>query len=287
MQGWYAQIPASPHLRLRITVRGRISYYWVVLPQGWKWSPILAQRISEVLLTDLPVKGIIYDNYLLGGTFDEMELALAEIVFRCQTIGASINYEKSTLEPQKTVSYCGAELNLRSKAYRNTPKWCAKVVEPLELVLSDISLSYNTIFKISGLIGWITNVRRLPFCLFRPILSAMRLIRRRVARGATWDDFLCVSDSWKDSVRTALNIMKINAYVLWSPPPTLVFHILSDASDWGFAWAIITDSSVMACYQQAWEPSDKLRPICEREFIAVSDAQKKILALKCTCIPRQ
>ena len=72
MTSWFGQIPVSHevagHLRVslyRDMKRRGLALCWQVLPQGWSWSPIISQRVSEQLLGGLEPCGILYDNYLL------------------------------------------------------------------------------------------------------------------------------------------------------------------------------------------------------------------------------
>lgn len=272
MVGWFGQIPINTtHLPIAVPkeLSSRTEFLvWCVLPQGWSWSPILAQTFSEALLTGLCVKGIIYDNYLLAGSDEEVERDLAELKRRCALIGAEINIEKSTMSPARIVIHCGAELNMETKAFRNEPKWCTAAEKLLDLATKQHYLSHRSVFHLAGTVNWLLQVRRIPFACFRPVLTAMRVVGRRVGRGRSWNAPFCKNDHLQSALHSALSLVKKNEPINWTPVPGITQYVYSDASDWGMGFVIFTGGKLTTSFTRPWTQEEKTINIADREAIA-------------------
>jgi len=280
MVGWFGQIPMKGrYLRIRLprSMARKEHLVWVVLPQGWKWSPVLAQRISEVILSNLScAKAIIYDNFLLTGPPDILSGQVEELRLRCARIGAKINIQKSTpdLKPAHSCTHCGAELSFNDASFRMEEKWAQKVTPIMEKFGSAEALTFDEVFTAAGLMIWYLNVKRIPLAHYRPVISAMRLIGRRVNRGSPWSSTFTVSPSLRAAFRTIAAALRLNHWTKWTPKCLIKYRIHCDASDIGYSWCVVDSEKreVIVHEMKLFGRDEELTNIADREMKALSEA---------------
>lgn len=282
LSGWYSQIPQGWALS-SITgtiVNGR-HFAHVTVPQGFCEAAAAAQAISIRLCSGIEdnIAGIIYDNFLVCNHSDEL-LAQSTSVLRnnFERCGVVENTEKATVGA--VVEYCGMYIDLQSKYWSVTDSWATKAANVLrDAVALDVWV-YKIAFAVFGICGWFLRVRRQPFCFHRELLSAQRLIGRRVARGGSWSDSFTPSDALRKAVVQLTFTIAVNQLVKWSPgPPRSSCYdtiILSDASKtYGMGIVVLRDGKVIKCYGRKWTSEESKEDIHVLEFMAFIEAKKE------------
>ena len=266
MKGWFGEIPIAGNY-LRISHRGKEIWAWTVLPQGWSWSPCLAQRISEMILSGLSTTGIIYDNFLLCDSLENLQEQVRIFLQRTKRVNAEINMEKSILSPSREVVYCGVSLNLKTRCYRSETKWATKAGKALAALSKCRRVTYEEVYRAAGLANWALTTRRVPFCYHRPILSALRVVGRRLYRGERWTSMFELSDALSASLATIALTLAQNKWQQWQQRGTTLYTLYCDACDSGFAWILFKGDKIVKHWQQQWDRDlrDVLVNIAEKE----------------------
>jgi len=187
----------------------------------------------------------------------------------------TINKEKSQLCPTRFVEHCGAELDCERRAFRNAPKWAREKANFLELAKRR-AWTHQELYVMAGVANWVLNVRRIPFTLFRPILSALRLIGRRLYNGThDWADIFYPSESLKAAFATIRGLLRENSFIVWSRPPAEVrYFIFTDACDasWGYAVFTAPDtsgaSSLIKQHSERFDKEQEQDHISDKETLA-------------------
>ena len=118
------RLPRSRVGELSVCV-GDAQYVWQSLPFGWKYSPLLCQKlVYNVVRTSvwwLPVLFFAYvDDILIVGTRHFVRKAVRRAKHRLQRVGFVIS-PKSVTEPSRDVDLVGKVFDLRSGTLENRP----------------------------------------------------------------------------------------------------------------------------------------------------------------------
>jgi len=163
------------------------------LPMGWKYSPCIAQRGSNVIVNETIVrlkdKGVIdpvgfcwIDNFLFG--FDsESDAIQGALVLRQVADECNLLLDKSHFEVKEVLEALGFLISFRS--VRHSPKFVSKT-----LGVFDSLNSITSFRKLSSFIGqfvWSTYVRRIPLCCFPYLLDLLRSIHICVRTMGDWE----------------------------------------------------------------------------------------------------
>jgi len=303
-RSWYPQIPIAEAVGRRLMIglthklRRRLARHFgipmddlciihLVLAQGWSWAPIAAQTLSEVLLAGLDPAGCIYDNYLLVDSMKQ-PTKVSTFLARTARTKCELNTEKSQMELQPLVSFCGGELDLDRLRHRCDSAWAEKLSAALDSVSDSRDVSYRTAYKLISSSLYFLRLTGEKLCQHRPLLSAMRVIGRRVYRGASWETPWQISPGLRAALRAIGLAAAKNDWKQWVPPPPESFSeyryfLYTDASDWGFGW-VLTDAEghIIEQFQEAWPDNikklvnlDQLH-ISAREMFALVHAAEAI-----------
>jgi hypothetical protein len=278
MTGWFGQIPCLGKW-LRVKVKrspdqpGTV-LVWTVLPQGWSWSPIIAQTISEHLLGDLCVKGIIYDNYLLSGSYDQVLRDTETFLARCEAVNAEVKQNKSVLSPSREVIHCGVELNLKENTYRNDPEWAAKVAHLFLLCERAKFITNRQTYELAGKAMHLLNVRKIPFASHRPVLTAMSVVGRRVQRGHSWEEKFEINEALRASLAKLRAILEKNEPIRWTGWHEKMWHTYVDASTtWGMGWVTFDDEgNLVGSDHRPWTKEEEELAIHDMEAFGLREA---------------
>lgn len=282
LSGWYSQIPAGAALSsiCGTIIRGR-HFAHITVPQGFGEAAAIAQAIATRLCSGVEefVAGIIYDNFLLGAHSEEQleqnTSMLRNNYKRCNVVE---NMEKATVGA--VVEFCGMDINLEEKHWSVTDSWATKAAAALRDSLGLDYWSYEVAYAVFGIAAWFLRVRRQPFCFYREILSAQRLIGRRISRGGSWKDSFNPAPGLRNAMKRLAQQISINEKMPWSPPaPKCTSYdtiILSDASTtFGLGVVVLHHGKVVKCYGRKWTPQEASLDIHILEFIAFAEAKKE------------
>lgn len=277
LAGWYSQIPVGETLSrcLGIDVDGT-HYRYVTLPQGFGESCWIAETIATRLCSGIEasVAGIVYDNFLFCAENDTQLASIVNVfdhnLRRCVVVK---NEEKTTIGQK--VEYCGLSLDLEEKTFAVTGEWSTKAAPAIRDALALRQWTFRTAFAIFGLCAWYLRVTRQPFCMVRPILSAQRLVGRRIHRGATWSSSFSPAPSLRSTIRRIHDSIAANAPIPWHEPPELQLDSVaySDASDWGWGIVWVNQGRVADVQRGAWTCDERHTDIHIREIIAFRKAR--------------
>ena len=279
LSGWYSQIPIGDKLSSICGVMAKDEVFrFITLPQGYNGAPLAGQILSTRLTTGIEhrVAGLIYDNFLVAG-YDDEDLTRATSVFydNCDKCNAVINTAKTTKGP--TVDYCGMTVDVGSKTFSVTDEWAAKASKALTQALGLLKWSFKDAFAVFGVSEWFIRISRTPLCFARPILSAQRLIGRRIARGAAWTSSFEPSEVLRAFITTLRDRIRSNTKIPWHHPRTSVFAVtaFSDASDWGLGVVIVVNNTITAVVSEPWpDEATGHSAIHIREMIAFRRARE-------------
>ena len=272
LAGWYSQIPIGPALSncLGIEVNGT-TYQYTTLPQGFSEACWIAETIATRLCSGIEdsVAGIVYDNFLLAAKNDaHLRNLVASFDSNLSSCGVVKNEDKTSLGT--SVEYCGLLLDLEHKSFTVTDEWAQKAAAALTQALHLKTWSFKSAFAIFGLCAWYLRVTRIPFCTTRPILSAQRLVGRRVHRGASWSSDFHPAPTLIAIITSVRDTLSKNQHIHWHDPPTLSLDtvIFSDASDWGWGIVLVQNGAVTDVRSGKWSEDEATLDIHIRETIA-------------------
>ena len=282
LSGWYSQLGAGNALAslFGIIVNG-VPHAYITMPQGFSESAGCAQAISTRLCSGLEefIGGIIYDNFLVCAHTDEQleqnTAVLRDNFKRCNVVE---NTDKATIG--SLVEFCGMILNLRGKDWSVMDSWAKRAAKILRDALVEDSWSYIITFAVFGVAAWFLRVRRQPFCFHREILTAQRLIGRRIARGASWKDSFAPAPTLRVAIEKLSRVIDLNEKIPWRMPrPESKIYdtvILSDASPkYGLGVVVLHQGKVVKCYGRRWTSDEAAWDIHVLEFLAFVEAQKE------------
>lgn len=220
------------------------------LCMGWKYSPAVAQRTSNVIIreirkrlrminVDCEVEAWI-DNFIFGfDTFDDATLALPTIVKVFEEANVKI-HSPSTIST--SLDALGFDISFGS--IRHNTKFCQKIRAHFTALNHLSTLRELAVFI--GEIIWTVFARNLPLCFYPLLSSTLRDIQKLRKRGVHWDapchlalhDLLLQVSSLIDTVATA--------FVSTQLVNDLFVEIMSDAmSEVGNAtWAFVSGDHV-------------------------------------------
>jgi hypothetical protein len=282
LSGWYSQIPQGAALSsITGTIINGRHFAHVTVPQGFCEAAAAAQAISIRLCSGIEdnIAGIIYDNFLVCNESDELleqsTSVLRNNFERCNVVE---NTEKATVGA--VVEFCGMDIDLQMKYWSVTDSWATKAANVLRDALALHVWAYQIAFAVFGICAWFLRVRRQPFCFHRELLSAQRLIGRRIARGGSWSDSFTPSNALRKAVEQLTFTIAVNQKVKWSPaPPRSSSYdtiILSDASkSFGMGVVVLRHGKVVKCYGRKWTSEESKQDIHILEFVAFVEAKKE------------
>ena len=191
---WSLRLPRSWVGELSVCV-GDAQYVWPSLPFGWKYSPLLCQKlvysVVRTLVWWLPVLFFVYpDDILIVGTRRFVCKAVRRARHRLQRVGFVIS-PKPVTEPSRNLDFVGKVFDLSSGTLENRPGMLMGLVR-LWLLLVLGLLNRKGMERMLGRLEWAlrpsarlspflagaycwkhARCGRVPRALLRPLLTAI------------------------------------------------------------------------------------------------------------------
>lgn len=238
MKSWFFQLPLSSEVAPNFSVSyKRRSLVCTRLPQGWRWSPYIAQTAAMALLPDDPHlnSSVVWlDNFILGARGPQ-SLFLARsrannFNINCGKVGATIG---ESHPPSTRFVALGREWDLHRKSTRLSPEWALRLPAKLLPLLTADSLTVRDVWRVTGCLAWGLRALLLPLLPLYGLLTF-------VAHLAKADDFHYErSCEWWPSAReaahSALATIRSNPWMVFRIPPPSAIYLFTDASctGWG------------------------------------------------------
>lgn len=178
--------------------RGSAKFYRMTrMAQGWKYSPCIGQRTSNVILNhvlvlaklaDLDVIGFVWlDNFIFAGDLKEH---VEKVLKLFQTASEECNLEchpPSAVGP--TIDVLGVVVNGANGTLKMLPKFVAAARNHIEALVSGDPVSFRQIARLCGQLVWVIYVRKLPLCFYPQLLQMMRSLHYALAdHSHRWSD---------------------------------------------------------------------------------------------------
>ena len=242
-------------------------YVWCVLPFGASFSPYyFCKTLRSVVkyLRQNNVKTVCYVDDFIGADSEDVIGDRKQFLLQTlETLGYTINFEKSCLVPKKTQAFIGYVVSTDkspNKVFLQIPQdRIRRLKHDIKRALKQRSISARTLAKIAGQC----------VSMAKAILPAKLLLRniyRDLSKRASWQDIIRLSDSairdlnwWLDSISAW------NGRYYENKAPN-VLQATCDASSSGMGAAIL-GTSLEA--HAIWDPATAARSSNYRELKAV------------------
>lgn len=207
------------------------------LPMGWSYAPLIAQTISNILISGIPGSQVWLDNFVFTAD-SEKELRERFEIFNRRAKAVHLVLDSNECEVRTTGEVLGIHFDLTQARFKMSDSWAQKLQAGLE-GLTAATPTARSLFQILGALIWNSYARREALCTRA---SAIDLARHaaELAYVSGWDTpvplFPLQSRDLTDWCSNAL----LNEWSFAPPaplPPEVV--IWSDASD--FLWAYLAD----------------------------------------------
>ena len=196
---------------LRFAFQNR-AYEYQVVPFGLSLAPRVFSRCVEAALSPLRNSGIrifsYLDDYLICSSSREQALRdSTTVVNHLRTLGFSINWEKSRVDPAQCAEYLG--LHIDSLSYRVTlsERRLTSLTQCLSLFRRGETVSFRLCLRLLGLMASVISVVHLGLLMMRDFqrwVAALRLCSRRHLNRKVKVTPACVTALRPWSVRTVL-----------------------------------------------------------------------------------
>ena len=170
----YHHIPIYPPHRkfLRFGFEGKV-YEYTVLPFGMSLSPRVFVKITQEAIAPLRHKGIRLLNYIddwliCANSAQEVALHTKVTIAHLQTLGFSLNWEKSVLVPSQQITYIGVSLDSTTMMAHLSQERIDNFLSCLALFQCGRKITYQTCMKMSGLMASAIYLIRLSRLSMRP-----------------------------------------------------------------------------------------------------------------------
>ena len=153
---WSVRLPTSWVGEFSVSL-GDAQHIWQSLPFGWKYSPLLCQKLMySVVRTSVwlpPVLFFVYlDDILLVGTRRFVCKAVRRARHRLQGVGF-ITGPKSVTKPSRHLDFVGKVFDVSSGTLENRPGMPRWLVRPWLLLVLGL-LSRRAMRRLLGLLDW-------------------------------------------------------------------------------------------------------------------------------------
>ncbi|KAL3976218.1 tctex1 domain-containing protein 2 [Sarotherodon galilaeus] len=190
----YFHVAIHPKHRqfLRFAFEG-IAYEYLVLPFGLLLAPCTFTKCAEAALAPLRERGICILAYLddwalVACSREQAETQLSLVLSHIQTLGFSVNFQKSSLIPSQQISFVGLEICSLSSRARLSEHRVAAFHRCLAQFQLGRRLRFQTILSLLGMMASMIAVVPLGPLKMRPFqrwtlshhLCASRHLRRRL-----------------------------------------------------------------------------------------------------------
>lgn len=271
---WFFQHGIPVDVAKFFAFRVRTSPYLLLrLAQGWKGSPVIAQKSSEIIAaaSDDPhlEKTEVWIDDLLFLDESEQHLTRRREVFLsvCNKVNAIIG----DISPISSMGeYVGTQFDLHRKAWRVKPAWLEKAKTFLQHVLMHPTLTATKLWATMGLILWYTRMSLLPIALLDPLINqTARLAADLLGGKKKWTDEVALWSDCRELVHQFIHEFSLQPWRVLNfvppafPPSALLF---TDASTHG--GAAVADGIII--WQTLWDFPCDHRDILYLETLAWS-----------------
>ena len=213
------------------------SYQWRVLPFGLCSAPRIFTKLLKPVAAYLRKKAIrilmyLDDFLLLGQTREEATQNTHVVVGLLQSLGFTINTEKSTMNPTQELTFLGFVINSVNMTISLPPEKVQKILNCCRALLAHRKI---TLREIASLIGLLESARpaiwRAPLH-FRHL--QIDLIKGLQASQKSYD--ACISLCQKSRIELDWwleNLHKVNGSPIHPPPPDMVITTDASKKGWG------------------------------------------------------
>ena len=134
-------------------------FRWLTLPFGWKYSPVLCQRLVSALvrraLRDLRARGVTYLDDVLVSAVGRCRLRVAaRRVSRVFGKAGFLISPKSVIEPVRSLDFIGKQFSAAALTVENKPGIIGGVVALLLLGIVQNRLSARMAARLLGKLEW-------------------------------------------------------------------------------------------------------------------------------------
>ena len=226
------------------------------LAQGWKFSPSIAQKTSEILSfdplsqdNDLRLTWI--DNLFFGSrTVEDAQQKRMRFISRCDDARAEIG---EISEIVTSFEYVGGEFDLIRKRWRVKDSWVRRALPLLDQFPPKTSL--RRVWCVMGILLWFLRLTLLPLTLADPLIFFLSRLAKQVSTNTLdWTDTVEVWPSVLENIQSLKHTFHLNSWRTLSSPlpfpsPNQLPLAFSDASLVGGAG--VYDGRVI--WRSSWE----------------------------------
>lgn len=187
-----------------------VLYEFCCLPQGYRESPRLFTKILKVPLSFLRSLGYINSGYLddiyvQGDNFEECNNNLTDTIHVLDSLGFTINSEKSVFTPSTKMEFLGFILDSRTMLVHPNEKKCHKIITLCEELLTKHKI---TLRKLSETIGHLISVSpgNIYASIFYKRLEILKNAGLKQSKG-NYEEEIAITDQvredlqwWKENV---------------------------------------------------------------------------------------
>lgn len=233
----YYSIPVHPDSRkyLRFRFKG-ILYQFTCLPFGLNVSPSIFTKVLKPVVAHLRSLGfssVIYldDLLLLEASFSKCVANLRQTIALLESLGFTISYKKSVLDPSNSCKFLGFLLNSEFMTVSLPPAKAASLLSAVQRILD---LSRISIEKFASVIGLL--IAACP--AFKYGFAHTKTLERckiKALRRSNWNfkATMSISDSAKDELRWWAAHIPQSGNPVRSDQYDLTLHSDASRSGWG------------------------------------------------------
>ena len=221
----------------------------LVLPQGWRFSPAIAQTMALIAIRENRSASVHIDNFILTACSHDAILKERDIFLR-RCLDAGIHLKEPVPPIVSETVYVGIQLCFVTSRWRLDPSWIDKV-EPFlrRFLFSDDWHSVREWWQVMGYLIWGLQVLRVELARLDPALQWFSAVAKLI---------YIHSDCWNLRVKMtsiALNCARHCASLVLTNPwrslvlPHRMVSVCTDASLTGGAFVIFMKEQQLPC---AW-----------------------------------
>jgi len=288
LQDAYNHIPMAEESRkyLRYSISGE-HYQFKAMPFGLTSAPRIFTKIMRPVVRALREKGIrcvIYldDLLIIAETREKTSEHTREARKFLESLGWTINYQKSELTPTRAIVYLGFTINSQEMCLYVPSAKVKDIKRDIALCLDAIGESSLTLRQLAGVLGKITATSG--------AISTTKLLTRQLLREKNqllhrhgWDHFIQISSSAQQELRSWQTYLEeYNGREIIMGPPALT--ITTDASPWGWGAVDSVGNRIQAFWSEYWAQQhnnvQELKAIALAVKGLATDSSRKKIAIR-------
>ena len=272
----YYTVPvASEHRKFLRFIWGNTLYQYTCLPNGLASAPRYFTKLLKPVYATLRSQGYlnvgyIDDSYIQGSSVSECEQNVLATKSLLESLGFSLSYEKSVLQPCQRLVFLGFILDSSQMRVLLTPEKANKIILACQALLNRSSATIRVVSQVIGLL-----VAALPGVKYGPLFYRNMEIDKNRALKSNHGNFeatMTISlESQRDLYWWVENLPNAYKDITLSNPSV---EITTDASKTG--WGAVCKGQTA---QGMWSVKESQRHINELEIQAVVFGIKSFLPL--------